>query len=222
MPRKKFSPLVLDAGSLAGAAEKFSLHLPAGTRLARVYSQEPKTPARALAFNPNSNGRASPVLKATGLADPALYAAVDSEQGAVLEMLYHTVLKKYASGAVIPLSIFSTLQLIQLELTAPIRLLSIEALQAAEVLTPPNFSLPRADYRDTQAVACALYTRYKKVAGLCWHSAQGPSVVAVLYESRMPRGALKIRKQAVPLMVSDVADFVTEVLAYHGIVLAST
>jgi len=220
MPRKKIGPVVLGTGGGAGAPAKYSLHLPAATRLARVYSQPPNTPARALAFNPLSDGRASPVVTAAGLADPAMYAAVDSEQGAVLEMLYHTVLKKYPGGAVLPASVFAQLKIVRLELTAAVHLISIEALQRDGVLTPPNFSQPRTDYSDTQAVAKALYTQYKKAAGLCWHSAQGPAVVAVLYESRMPVGALKALKAPVPLMESDAADFVAEVLAYHRIVLS--
>lgn len=203
-----------------GVASRCSLHLPAGTRLARVYAQAPGQPARALAFNPASNGRASPVFSAGGVPDPALYAAVDSPQGAVLEMLYHTVLKTYSHAAVVPAGIFSRLKLVHLETTTAVRLLSVEALQRNGVLNPPNFSQPRTDYGDTQAVAQALYTRYKKMSGLCWHSAQGPSVVAVFYRSRMAPNALKKVSRPVPLMASHLADFVAEVLAYHGIVIS--
>lgn len=220
MRRSKPSPIAVSTGVGASAVSKYILNLPAGTRLARVYAQEPHASARALSFNPASNGRASPVFMASGLADPAMYAAVDSQQGAVLEMLYHTVLKKFPHGAVVPASIFSHLKLVTLELTVALRLLSVEALQSHGILQPPNFSQPRTDYGDTQAAAHALYTRYKKVAGLCWHSAQGPSVVAVLYASRIPPSALKKVGQPVPLMASDVADFVLEVLAYHGVVVS--
>lgn len=223
MPQKKPRPLALSPLGSRGSADKlsqYSLHLLIGTRLHRVYSQAPGAPARALSFNPNSDGRASPVFTATGAADPALYAAVDSPQGAVLEMLYHTVLKKYPQGAVVPASIFAHLKLIALELTTPLRMISIEALQSDGILTPPNFSKPRTDYSDTQAIAQTLYTQHKKTAGLCWHSAQGPSVVAVLYESRMPTQALKKIGLPVPLMESNEADFVAEVLAYHRIVIA--
>ncbi|MBK7000561.1 MAG: RES domain-containing protein [Rhodoferax sp.] len=206
MRRSKPSPIAVSTGVGASAVSKYILNLSAGTRLARVYAQEPHAPARALSFNPASNGRASPVFMASGLADPAMYAAVDSQQGAVLEMLYHTVLKKFPHGAVVPASIFSHLKLVTLELTVVLRLLSVEALQSHGILQPPNFSQPRTDYGDTQAAAHALYTRYKKVA--------------VLYASRIPPNALKKVGQPVPLMASDVADFVVEVLAYHGIVVS--
>lgn len=221
MPGKKFGPLVLGKGGDKAAAADCTLHLPAGTRLVRAYTQPPKTPARALAFNPNSSGRASPVFGAAGAADPALYAAVDSEQGAVLEMLYHTVLKKYPQGAVLPVAVFANVKLLTLELTVGLELVSIEMLQRQGLLAPPNFSQPRTDYSDTQRVANALYARYPHTAGLCWHSAQGPAVVAVLYASRTPPAALKALKAPLALMKSDLADFVAEVLAYHGVVLST-
>lgn len=126
-------------------------------------------------------------------------------------------MKKFPHGAVVPVSIFSHLKLATLELTVALRLLSVESLQSHGILHPPNFSQPRTDYGD---VAQALYTRYKKMAGLCWHSAQGPAVVAVLYASRIPPNALKKVGKPVPLMASDLADFVVEVLAYHGVVVS--
>lgn len=196
------------------------LHLPAGTLLARVYAQPVKAAARALAFNPLSNGRASPVANVKGVHDSAMYVSVDSQQGATLEMLFHTVLKKYPGGGVVPQSIFASLKLVTLKLTAPIRLISVESLQAHGIITPPNFSLPRTDYSDTQAVAQSLYNRYPKVAGICWHSAQGPAVVAALFESRMPPGVLQKHSKVTPLYSAPMDDFIAEVLAHHGLTIA--
>lgn len=167
-----------------------------------------------------SNGRASPVANAKGVHDPAMYVAVDSQQGATLEMLYHTVLKKYPGGGVVPRSIFSRLKLVTLKLTAPIRLISVESLQAHGVITPPNFSSPRTDYSDTQVVAQSLYTRYPKAAGICWHSAQGPAVVAALFESRMPPGTLQKHSKVTSLFCAPMDDFIAELLAYHGLTIA--
>ena len=156
------------------AASKL-LPLVRGTVLYRVYTRRAGEPDRALSFYRDSHGRASPVLDASGKKDPALYAAVDTAQGATLEMLYHTVLKKFRKGAVLPRSIFKDLRLVKIAVKQTLKLVSIEALQAAGDVAPPVFSLPRADYSDTQAVAQALYSRYRTASGLCWHSAQGPA-----------------------------------------------
>lgn len=198
----------------------YSQHLPVGTRLYRVYSQEPGTPDRALAFNPRSDGRTSPVFSASGVADAALYAAVDSPQCAVQEMLYHTVIKKYPAGGVVSSAVFANLQLLALQLTAPLSLISVEALQSDELLKPPNFSQPRTDYSDTQNVAQALYDHYPKTAGICWQSARGLAVVGVFYASRVPANAFKKIGRPLPLMQTEEADYVAQALAHHGIVIA--
>ena len=100
-------------------------------------------------------------------------------------------------------------------------MISIEALQARGDINPANFSWPRTDYTDTQAVAHKLYSRYKSASGLLWHSARGPSVVAVFYESRIPASTFKLRTASVPLMTTDIGDFVAEVLAFHKIVIGA-
>ena len=218
------APVML--GKALSTSAKVTTTLVVGTVLARLYTQPPGAPDRALAFNPNphSNGRASPVVGATGAkgtVDPAMYAAIDSPQGATLEMLHHTVLKRYRHGGVLPRTALDNLRLVTLELTAPLPMISIDALQARGDITPANFSWPRTDYTDTQAVAQKLYTRYKSASGLLWHSARGPSVVAVFYESRIPASAFRLRTAPVPLMTTDIGDFVAEVLAFHKIVIGA-
>ena len=210
-------------GKALGASAEVVTTLMTGTVLARVYTQPAAAPERALAFNPNSTGRASPVANADagGTLEPALYAAIDSPQGATLEMLHHTVLKRYRHGGVLPRTALDNLRLATLELTAPLSMISIESLQARGDITPANFSRPRTDYADTQAVAQKLYSRYKSASGLLWHSARGPSVVAVLYQSRTPSSAFKLRTAPVPLMTTDIGDFVAEVLAFHKIVIGA-
>ena len=208
-------------GKALGTSAKVTTTLVVGTVLARVYTQPATAPDRALAFNPNSTGRASPVADAAGKIEPALYAAVDSPQGATLEMLHHTVLKRYRHGGVLPRAALDNLRLVALELTVLLSMISIEALQARCDITPANFSWPRADYTDTQAVAHKLYSRYKSASGLLWHSARAPSVVAVFYESRIPASTFKLRTASVPLMTTDIGDFVAEVLAFHKIVIGA-
>ena len=214
-----YTPVTL--GKTLGASAQVVTTLVAGTVLARVYTQPATAPDRALAFNPNSTGRASPVADAAGKLEPALYAAIDSPQGATLEMLHHTVLQRYGHGGVLPRSALEPLRLVALELTVPLSMISIEALQARGDITPANFSWPRTDYADTQAVAQKLYARYKSASGLLWHSARGPSVVAVFYESRIPAAAFRLRTAPVPLMTTDIGDFVAEVLAFHKIVIGA-
>ena len=208
-------------GKALGTPTRVVATLVAGTALARAYTQPATASDRALEFNPNSSGRASPVADATGKLEPALYAAIDSPQGATLEMLHHTVLKRYRHGGVLPRSALDNLRLVTLELTTPLSMISIESLQARGDVTPANFSRPRTDYTDTQAVAQKLYARYKSASGLLWHSARGPSVVAVFYESRIPASAFRLRTAPVPLMTSDIGDFVAEVLAFHKIVIGA-
>ena len=214
-----YTPVTL--GKALGASAQVVTTLVAGTVLARVYTQPATAPDRALAFNPNSTGRASPVADTAGKLEPALYAAIDSPQGATLEMLHHTVLKRYRHGGVLPRSAFDHLRLATLELTVPLSMISIEALQARCDITPANFSWPRTDYTDTQAVAQKLYSRYKSASGLLWHSARGPSVVAVFYESRVPASAFRLRTAPVPLMTTEIGDFVAEVLAFHKIAIGA-
>lgn len=192
-----------------------------GTRLLRAYAQPPGAADRALSFNPNSDGRASPVLRPTGKADPALYAAVDSPAGAIVEMLFHTVLKHYRSGGSVASSVFDHIHLVELTTTVQIQLVSIDSMDKAGVIAP-GFDSPRYDsYADTQSDAQLLYEKYQDASGLVWTSARSLAYSAVLYESRTPEGALEVSQSPWRLRDdSDHYDYVLEVMEYHGIRMA--
>lgn len=206
------------AKHIGGKVNK-TTHLVAQTKLVRVYSQPAGVARRDTAFNPLSNGRASPVVDAVGRADPAMYVAVDSPQGAAMEMLHHAFIKQYPMGAVVSRAKFADIRLAYLKLQVPVDLISVEALQNQQVLAPATFSAPRSDYTDTQAVAQQLYDLCPQAAGIAWHSARGNSVVAALYQSRLPKNALKVVGKPVALLDSEVCDFVLALLGHHNIIV---
>lgn len=195
--------------------------LVAGTRLVRAYAQPAGAADRALSFNPKSDGRASPVLTTKGVPDPAMYAAVDSPAGALVEMLFHTVLKHYRSGGVITSSIFSETRLVELTVKEQLNLVSIASMEKAGIIAE-GFDSPRYDdYSDTQADAQLLYEKYPKTSGLVWSSARGLAYSAVLYESKTPKGALAVSRAPWRLLDdADHFDYVLEVLEYHGVRVA--
>ena len=208
--------LMLPIGSRAGK----TTHLVEHTTLVRVYSQPARTARRDIAFNPYSNGRASPVHSKTGAVDAAMYVAIDSAEGAAMEVLHHAFIKNCPpSGAVVPISKFADLRIVRLKLLTPIDLVSVELLQQKGVLAPPTFSAPRTDYTDTQDVSRNLYTLFPNAAGITWHSARGNAVVASLYESRMPKNAFKVIGKPVSLVDSDTWSFVLSQLAFHRILV---
>lgn len=187
------------------------------TALYRVFTQPPKTVDRTLAFNPHSNGRASPVRDKAGNVDPAMYVSVGTQEGAVLEVLYHEVLKKYRRGSVLLASTLNRLLIVQLVVKKPLVLASMPALEDMGFIMP-SFDLPRkGSYVDTQADAQRVYIKYAKCSGMFWLSARGPAVAAVLYQSRTPKGALAAVGKAEPVRDHPVWDYVREVLAFHGI-----
>lgn len=192
------------------------IELAKGTRLVRIYAQPPGAPPRDIAFNPASAGRVSPVLDRQGNPDPAMYFAVDSSQGAVMELMYHTVIKRYPAGGVVPESIFENLQVVELVLQTSVKMVSIQVLQELGDI-PADFSSGTADYAQTRMIAQKQYALRKSAAGFTWHSARGSSVVGAWYETRVPRGTFKLGSAPALLMRSSLSDFVDSFLAGHGI-----
>ena len=187
-----------------------------GTRLVRAYAQPPGAAPRDIAFNPASSGRVSPVLNLKGNPDPAMYFAVDSAQGAVMELMYHTVIKRYPAGGVVPESIFENLHVVELVLQKSVKMVSIQVLQELGDI-PADFSSGTADYAQTRKIAQKQYALRKSAAGFTWHSARGSSVVGTWYETRVARGAFKLDSKPTSLMSSALSDFVDGFLAGHGI-----
>ena len=77
MAHKPSDTVPVTLGKALGASAQVVTTLVTGTVLARVYTQPATAPDRALAFNPNSTGRASPVADTAGKLEPALYDPVN-------------------------------------------------------------------------------------------------------------------------------------------------
>jgi len=202
-----------------GAIPRSTTHtLLAGERLFRVYAQPLGGPSRAYSFNPDSAGRASPVLDSRGDADPAMYVAVNDPHCAIRELLFHTVLKRYARGSTIPAAMFDELYIASLLLLLPIDVVSIQSASQAG-LVRPGFDTPRlGSYADTRADAQRLYDGHAAAGGIAWPSAHGTSTAAVLYESRIDKSALQVESAPVRLRDHrDLWDFTLRYLATNDI-----
>jgi RES domain len=192
--------------------------LPKGTRLWRVYSQFNEAPDRALAYNPNSFGRASPLLN-NGVADPALYASIDSPQCALREFYFHEFAKKNPAGSVIPRSRMLNHFFVQLEVKTEVTVVSIPKLIINKWEDAQTFSDDRTDYETTQSIAKKLLA-LSFASGLIWTSARAPrvGVNVVLFESRMKVGSLAVVDRPQKLVQSSAAlDYCVEYLAQHEI-----
>lgn len=151
-----------------------------------------------------------------------MYAAVDAPSGGVIELVYHTVLKKTPTGGTVSHTAFDFLCLVELRVAARMELVSIATMEHKKVIRP-NFAGPRHDfYTDTQQDAQLLYDTYASSSGLAWTSAQGLAISAVLYESRTPPDALLVVDRPWRLKDDPVLwDLTQEVLSDHDIRLSS-
>jgi hypothetical protein len=161
--------------------------IPRETVLWRVFAQKPSAPDRTVAFNPNSNGRVSPVLSG-GAPMPVMYVSIDSAQGAIREYLYHFTVRKNPPKSYLPLSNFANVMVAKLRVIRPLRIVSVQRLALNNFPNAAEFSKETLDYTLTRNLAQTAFDVHDKVSGLTWQSARPPSgsVNAALYEPRVP------------------------------------
>lgn len=160
----------------------------AGTRWLRVHENK-YGPTR---FNDGASGNArfSPIKNAHGLIIPTMYAAQD-EASALMETILHDV-PSPSAGFIYVAPVIEDRQLATLVNQVPLQLgdLKVMGLRRLGLSSAVVIDGDKPTYGDTRDLAQALHAARGDIQGLVWDSRQTKKQVMVLFEDRLPAGAL--------------------------------
>ena len=162
--------------------------IPAGTRWLRVH--EKKYEPTQFNPSPDGNARFSPIRNAHGFIIPTLYVAQDGAS-ALMETVLHDVPSPSAGFIYVPPAVedrhlATIINQVPLQL-GNLQVLGLKRLGLSGAVVVDG---DKPTYGDTRDFAHALHAARGDIQGLVWDSRQTKKQVIVLFEDRLPIGAL--------------------------------